>query len=167
MSKKQSSLIFLPETKESREYMKEYSAIIIPFTAAMTCQFLKFIIEFIKTKKIRISRLLNGNGGVPSTHTTLVFSLVFTLLCTEGVKSPLFAISLILATVVSYDAMGVRLQTEKQAEVINQLMDTLLNKNKKQKYKHLKEELGHEPFEVAFGILFAFVFTKIALFLFL
>lgn len=152
--------------KESRDFMNEYLYIIIPFLGAISCQVIKFVIESIRKKKIDIARLLNGNGGIPSTHTTLVFSLAFTILLKEGVKSPLFAISLALATIVSYDAMGVRLQTEKQAEIINQFIDDIFNKNKKQNYKHLSEELGHEPFEVATGILFAFIFTLITFSLF-
>ena len=139
--------------KESRENMKEDLFIVIPFLGAVTCQIIKFIIESIRKKKIDIVRLLNGNGGIPSTHTTLVFSLAFTILLDKGITDPLFAIALVLAVVVSYDAMGVRLQTEKQAEMIN------FNKTKKGKYKHLTEELGHEPFEVATGILFAFLFS--------
>lgn len=145
--------------KESRENMKEYLFIVIPFLGAVTCQIIKFIIESIRKKKIDIVRLLNGNGGIPSTHTTLVFSLAFTILLDKGITDPLFAIALVLAVVVSYDAMGVRLQTEKQAEMINQFIDIIFNKTKKEKYKHLTEELGHEPFEVATGILFAFLFS--------
>lgn len=142
--------------------MKEYIYIIIPFLGAVGCQVIKFIIESIKKKRIDIVRLLNGNGGIPSTHTTFVFSLAFTILFEKGISDPMFAIALVLAVVVSYDAMGVRLQTEKQAEMINLFIDLIFNKNKKGQYKHLTEELGHEPFEVASGVVFAFLFTLLA-----
>lgn len=143
--------------------MRDYIYIIIPFLGMIFSQIIKFTIESIRKKKIDIARLLNGNGGLPSTHTTLVFSLAFTFLFEKGITSPMFAIALVLAVVVSYDAMGVRLQSEKQAEIINQFIDLIFNKEKKTNYKHLKEELGHEPFEVFTGIVFAFFFTYVAL----
>jgi Uncharacterized protein conserved in bacteria len=138
--------------------MKEYIYLIVPFTALLLCQILKFIIETIQKKEIRWGRLFNGTGGMPSTHTSFTFSLAFTLMYELGIKSPIFALSLVLSMVVSYDAMGVRLETERQAQAINKLVSKVFKGRKPREWaKQLKEEIGHEPLEVLGGVLFAFV----------
>ena len=60
--------------------------------------------------------------------------------------------------VVSYDAIGVRYESGKQAAAINDIVDELEKKHKK-KYRidELKEQLGHKPYEVMGGALLGFV----------
>lgn len=141
--------------------MKEYMFILVPIIGAILCQIIKFIVESINDKKLNFERLFNGAGGIPSTHTTLVFCLVFTILFNEGVTST-FAVSLMLALIVSYDAMGVRFESGLQAEAINKLITAVFKTKKKQKLVFLKEELGHKPFEVLTGICFALLVSVVA-----
>lgn len=135
--------------------MTNFKYLIVPIITLIICQLIKFTIESIKSKELKWGRLFNGTGGMPSSHTSFSFSLVWMLLFNEGLDSPLFAISLIFSCIVAYDAMGLRYESGKQAEAINLMADELFSKNYKQKFKRLKEQLGHKPLEVLMGILLA------------
>lgn len=134
--------------------MKDYIYIIVPFFAAISAQIIKFIGESIHYKKLNWARLFNGNGGMPSTHTSFTFSLALTLGFSHGFESEWFAVALIFACIVAYDAMGLRYESGKQAIAINKINDKIFDKNS---IKKLKEQLGHQPIEVLCGILWAFV----------
>jgi len=133
-------------------FMKEYIYIICPFTALIICQLLKFLIESIKYKKINIERLFNGSGGMPSTHTTFATSLTMIIGYKIGFNTPIFAVCLIFTLITSYDALGVRYESGKQASAINMLVDKVDKEKRIQGFKKLKEQLGHEPLEVFVGM---------------
>ena len=87
----------------------------------LVAQVLKPIIHLIVSKKFVAERLV-GSGGMPSSHSATVCSLV-TAVCYEyGAGSFEFAISLILAIIVMYDAMGVRRETGIQAQLLNEML---------------------------------------------
>lgn len=106
-------------------------------------------------------RWLAQPGGMPSGHTAAVTSLATAVGIWEGLDSSLFAMSIVLAIIVMYDATGVRRQAGMQAQVLNQLMDDfslLLKEISQMKVKtpqetrtKLKEILGHQPIEVFIG----------------
>lgn len=135
--------------------MKDYVYLIVPVVSLLLCQVIKFTIESLQNHKLKWGRLFNGAGGMPSSHTTFSFALTFTLAYREGITSPLFAIALIFSLIVSYDAMGVRMESGRQAYAINQILDKIFEDKPQKWMKHLKEELGHKPLEVVVGILFA------------
>ena len=60
-------------------------------------------------------------GGMPSTHSAFVISLVTILYLTEGVSST-FVVSLVLAVIVLRDASGVRRTVGEEGMVITQMM---------------------------------------------
>ena len=64
----------------------------------------------------------------------------------------------ILAIVVCHDAMGVRLETGKQAVILNEVVElyNILSKEKLPEVK-LKEFVGHTPMQVLFGVLLGIV----------
>jgi len=130
--------------------MEEYKYIIIPVLAIVTAQIIKTIIETIETKKFSIERLFNGSGGMPSTHTSAVVALSTVVAMDFTFKSPLFAICLVFSFIVMYDAMGIRYESGKQAEVINILAKDFKGKHK---FEVLKEKIGHKPNEVLGGII--------------
>lgn len=136
--------------------MNELKFIIIPVICALVSQVLKCIIESIKYHKIDLERLLDGAGGMPSSHSALVTSITTCIAISEGLSSPLFAICLIFSFVVVYDAMGVRYETGKQAEILNQLTQNIDLKKQVQK---LKEKVGHKPIEVLAGIILGIALT--------
>ena len=135
----------------------KYIYLICPIIALIICQLLKFTIESIKNKKLDFERLFNGSGGMPSTHTTFSSSLTMLIGYKLGMDSPIFAVSLIFTLITSYDALGIRYESGKQAEAINYLL------NGKIGFQKLKEKLGHKPLEVFVGLLLgtfvAFVFN--------
>ena len=133
--------------------MKEYIYLLVPFTSVVSAQIIKFIIESIKNKRLMWGRLFNGSAGMPSSHTSFSFSLTVLLLLTQGATSPLFAISLIFSFIVAYDSMGVRLESGKQAEAINVIVDEMFSNKPKITIARLKEQIGHKPLEVLVGML--------------
>lgn len=137
--------------------MGKYKYIIIPFVGLIICQVTKFINESIKIRKVYWPRLFNGAGGMPSTHATFCSSLTSIIGYDLGINNPLFAISLIFSCIVCYDAMGVRFESGKQAEVINDLVEKVEKaenpRRRKKAFKKLKEQLGHKPLEVITGIV--------------
>lgn len=145
--------------------MEQYKYIIVPFITLLMCQTIKFILESIINKKIIWNRLFNGTGGMPSSHTSFSTSLTMMLGLNIGFDSPLFAIAIVFTFIVSYDAMGLRMESGKQAEAINKIVNDTLTKKERKKYKKLKEKLGHKPLEVLMGILFgitsALFFTNV------
>ena len=130
--------------------MLSWKYIIIPFCAALLSQFIKVIIEFIKNKKISINRFIDGMGGMPSTHSALVSSLS-TIIYINYSTSPLFAITLIFSLIVIYDSMGVRYESGKQAELLNEMTGS-----------NLEEKIGHKPIETLMGVILGIVFTIIS-----
>ena len=116
-------------------------------------QVLKTCINAIITKSWDLERLF-GDGGMPSGHSATVASLatMSALLCGPG--SHPFAVTAILAIIVCHDAMGVRLETGKQAELLNEIVETIEILTKKELPEtKLKELVGHTPIQVAVGIL--------------
>ena len=135
--------------------------LLVPFATLILCQILKFVIESIKEKKLKFGRLFNGTGGMPSSHTAFTFSLTFTILFNEGFNSPLFALSLISSIIIAYDAMGLRMESGKQAQAINMIVDEMVEENIMSGFNKLKEQLGHKPSEVFLGLLFALLTSLI------
>lgn len=127
--------------------------LIVPMLAWFTAQVLKTIIHAIINKKLDITRMC-GDGGMPSGHSATVSSLAVLAALVYGCGSFQFAFAAVLAIIVCHDASGVRLQTGKQAEVLNDLIEIIdmLTTEKLPEVK-LKEFVGHTPVQVAAGII--------------
>ena len=87
-------------------------------------QVLKTIIFLIVNKKFQLERLF-GDGGMPSGHSATVSAVALSAGLDCGFGSPIFAVATILAIVVMHDASGVRLETGKQAKVLNEMMELM------------------------------------------
>ena len=134
----------------------------IPIITWFVVQTIKVIVEISKNKKIDIRRWW-GSGGMPSSHSAFVCSLATAIGLTEGLDSAVFAMSIAFASVVMYDASGVRRAAGKQAKILNQLIESEgKNINVQEK---LIELLGHTPLEVyvgaVIGIFLAILLVKI------
>lgn len=115
-------------------------------------QVLKTVIHAIINKKIVWERLF-GDGGMPSGHSATVTSLAVFAGLRCGFGSFEFAVAAILATVVCHDAMGVRLETGKQAAIINELLEVLETISKEElPEERLKTFVGHTPLQVMVGM---------------
>lgn len=124
-------------------------------------QVLKTLIEFALNKNFSAERLV-GSGGMPSSHSATVCALTTSAGIRYGVESFEFAICFILASVVMYDAIGVRQETGKQAKLLNLIMEQdFFHLDNEQFQKRLKEFVGHTPLQVLagaiLGILIAFL----------
>lgn len=116
-------------------------------------QVLKTVIYGIVNKKVDVSRMF-GDGGMPSGHSATVTSLAVITGLKFGLNSFEFAMAFIFATVVCRDAMGVRLETGKQAQVLNEITKSfeILTSEKLPEVK-LKELVGHTPLQVFMGVV--------------
>ncbi|MCI8659824.1 MAG: divergent PAP2 family protein [Lachnospiraceae bacterium] len=124
-------------------------------------QVLKTLIDFSLNKSFTPERLV-GSGGMPSSHSATVCALTTSAGLSYGVESFEFAICFILASVVMYDAIGVRQETGKQAKLLNLIMEQdFFHLDNEQFQKKLKEFVGHTPLQVfagaVLGILIAFL----------
>lgn len=117
-----------------------------------SAQALKVIIFWIVNRRLNIERLL-GDGGMPSSHSATVTSVAIMAGLTAGFDSPVFGVAFIVAMVVMHDASGVRLETGKQAKVINELVKLFedLGKSSISPEEKLKEFVGHTHIQVFAG----------------
>ena len=125
--------------------------IYIPFLLWFGIQLFKVIYDLATTHKFNFKRIM-GAGGMPSSHSAVVVGLATLIGKNEGVGSPIFALSLVLAFVVMYDAAGVRRAAGKQAKLLNKIIETpgLTSVEVSEK---LVEVLGHTPMQVVVGAL--------------
>ena len=123
-------------------------------------QLIKFTIEIIRYRKIDFEKLFSS-GGMPSSHSAFVTALTTAIAFEHGFSSTYFAISCVLSLVVMYDAVGVRHETGKQATVINNLVDDLLDKKPDYFPEKLKELVGHTPHQVVCGAILGVVISSI------
>ena len=128
-------------------------------------QVLKVVINAVVYKKYDWRRLF-GDGGMPSGHSATVSSLACITGLVYGTSSFEFAFTMILAIIVCHDAMGVRMETGKQAMILNEIIDSfdIIFSNEIAEVK-LKEMVGHTLPQVlagvALGILDAIVVYNI------
>lgn len=115
-------------------------------------QILKLVIATAVYRKFDITYLTTG-GGMPSSHSALVCACAVSTAFEAGPSSPVFAVAAVLAFIVMYDAAHVRLETGKQAKVLNQLMRNLGEGRPETFEEDLKELIGHTPLQVAVGAL--------------
>jgi acid phosphatase family membrane protein YuiD len=117
-------------------------------------QIIKIIIALITEKRFRPDRIF-GDGGMPSTHTATVVSLMLMCGFVEGWGSSVFALSAIFAIVVMHDATGVRRETGKQAVVILDMIKVMQEyfweRDAAAKAEKLKVLVGHTPLQVFMG----------------
>ena len=120
----------------------------------LVAQVLKLIIHTIVHRKFDLWRLF-GDGGMPSGHSATVVSVAAMCAMNFGFASLEFAISAILAIIVCHDATGVRLETGKQAKILNQITDFInkMSSNTIPDDVKLKEFVGHTNAQVIAGML--------------
>ena len=118
-------------------------------------QLSKVITDLIKTKKFNFKRIM-GAGGMPSSHSAVVCCLASQIGRNYGFDSGIFAISLIFAFVVMYDAAGIRRAAGKQAKLLNKIVETP-GLSTVEVQERLVEVLGHTPVQVLVGALIGFV----------
>ena len=129
--------------------------IIVPLLLWFGIQTFKVIWDLITTRKFNFKRIL-GAGGMPSSHSAVVSSLAVLIGKTQGWGSPIFALAMIFACVVMYDAAGIRRAAGKQAQLLNKIVNTP-GLSGVQVQEKLVEVLGHTPIQVFVGALLGII----------
>lgn len=124
----------------------------------LIAQILKTLIHMFFTKKFVAERLV-GSGGMPSSHAATVCALATASSMIYGAGSFEFAISLILALIVMYDAMGVRRETGIQAKKLNDIIRIFaeMGRTDISTDEKLKEFVGHTPLQVLMGAILGII----------
>ena len=144
--------------KEWFDLILSNKVLITGIVAWTISQVLKTIINLVVNKEFSIERLF-GDGGIPSSHSATVTSVAIAVALTTGWDSVEFAIAFILAVIVMHDARGVRLETGKQAKVINDLtefIEAMAGTDLTPEDK-LKELVGHTPLQVFSGMVLGII----------
>lgn len=126
--------------------------LLISVAAWAIAQVLKLLISAAVYHKFDITYLTTG-GGMPSSHSALVCACCASAAFQAGLDSPVFAVAVVMAFIVMYDAAHVRLETGKQARVLNQLVQSWGEGKPEEFEADLKELIGHTPFQVAVGAI--------------
>ncbi len=129
--------------------------IYIPFILWFLIQTFKVLTDLVVNKKLNVRRIV-GAGGMPSSHSAIVCSLATCVGKEYGFDSGIFAIAMVMAFVVMYDAAGVRRAAGKQARILNKILETpgLTTIEVQEK---LVEVLGHTPIQVFVGAILGVV----------
>jgi hypothetical protein len=155
-----------------REFINTNVLWIAPIFSFIVAQLMKYVVYAVQYKVLRKERL-TGAGGMPSSHSSGVCTLMVVMGVTQGADSAVFALSLVFGLVVMYDAAGVRRAAGLHAKVINVLRKSIdeLDKPDFEKseeaerlsdthynpvdvpQKDLKEFVGHTPLEVVCGAI--------------
>lgn len=123
--------------------------LLVALGAWLLAQTLKVLIYLWRDRRINLRHLVSS-GGMPSAHSALVTALATGVGLTEGLRSPLFAIALVFAAIVMYDAAGVRQAVSAQARILNRMLDEIFVEQRFNE-KRLRELIGHTPVEVVVG----------------
>ncbi|PIY60314.1 hypothetical protein COY95_02405 [Candidatus Woesearchaeota archaeon CG_4_10_14_0_8_um_filter_47_5] len=111
-------------------------SIILTYVTSFVLKAVIRLITDMPEQKIDLIR----DGGIPSSHTTLVTALTTSLYIKNG-WSDVVLVSLIFSIVVIWDAMHVRLEVETISRFLNRRFR-----------EHFQENVGHTPFEVLAGL---------------
>jgi acid phosphatase family membrane protein YuiD len=131
--------------------------------ANVVAQGLKLVIYSLLERRWSWERMLES-GGMPSSHSATVAALATGVGLKTGLDSILFAVTLVFALIVMYDATGIRRAAGQQAELLNDLVEelrTVLHEGFKP--TPLKELLGHTYLEVLMGAILGVLVASVYL----
>lgn len=131
--------------------------IVSALSAIIIAQILKPILTFILTHKWN-PKLVFASGGFPSSHSAGVTACALAIGLKDNFSSDLFAVSLILALVIAYDAMNVRYYAGQNIQITRQLIKDLselshIKLDDPIYFTKMKSVLGHKGIEVFGGII--------------
>lgn len=141
--------------------MDKYIYIVTPLIAWAIAQSLKHVfVSYNKKRKVLDQPDQNQNallmiapsGGMPSAHSATVVALAAIIGMVDGVDSSIFAVAILFAAVVMYDAMMVRYSSGEQGEAILSILAKMKSGIKKPKVAK-----GHLLSEVIVGALIGWV----------
>lgn len=119
-----------------------------PFIGWFVSGVTKFLINYLRFGKE--ARKMVGNGGFPSTHTTVMVTTVFLIGLQEGFTHPIFGLGVAVTFIIIIDATGLRRAVGKHAAALNQLAD---ERPDRARTKPFRESMGHTRWEIAGGLV--------------
>lgn len=125
--------------------------------AWLLAQIFKVFTGYFREETFSLRKFFSGTGGMPSSHSATVVALLVSSVMVYGFGGYEAALSVLFATIVMSDAVGVRYETGKQAKVINKMIEELFSGKAKNPQENLKELIGHTPFQVFVGALLGLV----------
>ncbi|WVZ99470.1 hypothetical protein U9M48_044761 [Paspalum notatum var. saurae] len=115
--------------------------------------FINLLSIWLKEKRWDARKFLTS-AGVMSSLSATVGSLAVAVGQQEGADSSAFALALVFAAVVMYDASGIRWHTGRQAALLNQIVCDFPPEHPIiSTFRPLREPLGHSPLQVFAGAL--------------
>jgi len=133
----------------------ENNILLTSILAWLIAQILKVPLTIVFMGRLDLKRFIEA-GGMPSAHSALAVSLATSVGQIEGFDSAIFALAVMVALVVMYDAAGVRRASGKHAAILNELLDQIYE-HKEIEPEKLKELLGHTPVEVIAGAVLGII----------
>lgn len=137
------------------KFFIQYKYLLTPFLIWFCIQTFKVFYDLVKTKKFNFKRIM-GAGGMPSSHSAVVTCLATMVGKSQGIETPIFAVSVVFAFVVMYDAAGIRRAAGKQAKLLNKIIETP-GLSGVQVSERLVEVLGHTPTQVVVGAIIGII----------
>lgn len=140
-----------------KEAIKAFFTNYLIISAAVSwivAQILKGCTGIFKLKKFTVTEFLFGTGGMPSSHSAAVCSLVSGTAIYFGFNSFQFALASILALIVIRDAIGVRQEVGKHAKTLNKILKDIESAHPEEAFK---EFIGHTPFQVLMGAILGLI----------
>jgi len=133
----------------------------VALVSILLAQLYKVVAESLRERRLKLYRLFE-TGGMPSSHTAAVTSLAVGAWKAEGLSSPLFAVTLVFGTYFVFEATGLRQEVGKQARLLNDILDELIDTHQLATEK-LRELRGHPWAEVFWGFLLGLAPTLLLL----
>ena len=115
-------------------------------------QLIKVLLEAVLARRLNL-RLVVSSGGMPSSHSALVVACTAAIGKLEGIQGGVFALSVIVASVVMYDACNVRRSAGDTARLVNQILAHVEKLTAEDFADDLREVMGHTPLQVLMGAL--------------
>lgn len=131
--------------------------LILATTAQIASMFLKLIINTIRYKTVSLKEMANY-GGMPSSHTVFVMSLLFGIALDKdlGWKSELFAITLVFSMITIVDTIRLRSVIDKIKKGLKEVVE---QNNLKTNNIIFPKDIAHTTLDVTIGTIFAFFYT--------
>jgi uncharacterized protein len=152
--------------------LASFYQILAAVVANFIAQILKPFTRYFRKGDFDLRRIFSS-GGTPSSHTAAVSALTVAVGLTEGLDSSLFAVTLVLALITTYDAINVRYYAGKNIEVTKALIEELKSAKIGTKLfqdpifmTKMKEVLGHKVSEAVYGFILGAATALIMYFLF-
>ena len=123
----------------------DFTYIAAPILGYLVGGSLKFAVNTLRSKRAAFDQI--GLGGFPSTHCSVVTSVLFLIAFREGANNAAFSVCLALCIIVSIDAIDLRRRVGQQAAALKDIAPD------NPKVQALRDRAGHSVTEVIGGWL--------------